>query len=246
MTATAEISQRYDHSVLTQQRLAGVPRYNQWICDLVSPYISGHVLDIGSALGNITRHFLDRESITSVDIEQEYVDHLNRTLGATASLQAHLCDASDPKMLQLFNAESFDSAMCLNVIEHIPDHQGVLNHVATLLKPGGHFAVVAPAMPWLYGSMDKADHHCRRYRRQDLIEIFENAGFEVVDTKYFNLIGAAGWFYYGRILSREIIPGGKALGLADLLIAVGRSLEKLIAPPLGQSVLCVGRKRIRG
>ncbi len=244
MTVATAPAQRYEHSVATQQRLAGAHRYNQWICDLISPYISGRVLDIGSALGNITQYFLDRESIVSVDIEPEYVDYLNNTFGEQAPLSAYLCDASDPRMLDLFEADSFDSAMCLNVIEHIPDDQAVLQHVAQLLKPGGHFAIVAPADPWLYGTMDQADHHCRRYRLSDMIELFEQAGFEVVRRKYFNLIGAIGWFYYGRVLKRQYIPDGTTLGLADRLIRIGRAVERFIPPPLGQSVLCVGKKPI--
>ncbi|MCH8853913.1 MAG: class I SAM-dependent methyltransferase [Planctomycetes bacterium] len=242
MTSAAMTAQRYEHSIETQRRLGAAPRYNQWICDLISPYIQGHLLDIGSAIGNITQFFLDRESITSVDIEAEYVSYLNNTFGKQAPLEAHLCDAADPAILELFAGKRFDSAMCLNVIEHIPDHQAVLNHVFALLKPGGHFAVVAPAGPWLYGTMDAADHHCRRYRLTDMVAIFEQAGFDVVRSKYFNFIGALGWFYYGRVLKREFIPGGSTLGFADRLIRIGRAIERFIPTPLGQSVLCVGQK----
>ncbi len=243
MTVATAPAQRYQHSVETQERLAGAPRYNRWICELIEPYITGRVLDIGSAIGNITQYFLDREFVSSVDIEQDYVDYLNHTFGRDGRLEAHLCDASDSAILEVFEAESFDSAMCLNVIEHIPDHQAVVRHVAQLLKPGGHFAVVAPAVPWLYGTMDAADQHCRRYRLADMVALFERGGLEVVSRKYFNFIGAMGWFYYGKILKRDYIPTGATLGLADRLIRVGRSVERIIPVPLGQSVLCVGRKK---
>ena len=156
MTVAIAPAQRYQHSVETQQRLVGAPRYNRWICDLIEPYITGRVLDIGSAIGNITQYFLDREFVASVDIEQDYVDYLNNTFGRDGRLEAHLCDASDPAILDVFEAESFDSAMCLNVIEHIPDHRASwcedmcrFGRVAETPEPGCH---------------DAADHdrHCVR------------------------------------------------------------------------------------
>ncbi len=242
MTVSSASVKRFAHSVETQQRLSGAPRYNQWICDLISPHIRGRVLDIGSALGNITQYFLDRDSVTTVDIEPQYVEYLNETFGGDTPFEAHLCDASDPRMLELFEAGSFDSAMCLNVIEHIPDDQAVLHHVTKLLKPGGNFAVVAPAVPWIYGAMDRADNHCRRYWLNEMVALFERAGLEVIAKRYFNFIGALGWFYYGSVLKREYIPGGSTLGLADRIMRVGRTVERIIPPPLGQSILCVGQK----
>ncbi len=246
MMGSGAATQRFAHSIETQQRLARARGYNRWICDLIGPYITGRVLDIGSALGNITRHFLDREAVVSLDIEPDYVDYLNRTYGRSAPLQALHCDIADPQVLAVLQPASFHSAMCLNVIEHIPDHQAVLDHVAELLKPGGYFAVVAPAVPWIYGAMDAADHHCRRYWLGEMTALFESAGFEVVERRYFNLVGALGWFYYGRILKREYIPAGCWLGLADHLIRLGRQVERLVRAPLGQSVICVGRKPVRG
>ncbi len=56
-------------------------------------------------------------------------------------------------------------------------------HVAQLLKPGGHFAVVAPAVPWLCGTMDAADQHRRRYRLADMVLLFESGGLEFVSRK---------------------------------------------------------------
>ncbi len=99
MTVSSASVKRYAHSVETQQRLSGAPRYNQWICDLISPHIRGRVLDIGSALGNITQYFLDRDSVTTVDIEPQYVDYLNEAFGGDTPFEAHLCDASDPRKM---------------------------------------------------------------------------------------------------------------------------------------------------
>jgi len=234
--------QREEHSVETQQRLSEAHRYNKWIRDLISPYVTGRVLDIGSALGNIVKYFLDREALVSLDIEQRYVDYLNDCFSDHPDFVAHLCDASDSRILEILEPQSFDSVTCLNVIEHIPDDAAVCRHVFELLKPGGHFAVVAPALQWIYGSMDSADHHCRRYYRDGMTRLFENAGFQVTKCHYFNFVGVWGWWYYGRVLKSEYIPGGATLKWVDRILGATRKVENVITPPLGQSLVCVGRK----
>ena len=46
-----------------QQRLEQVDRYNEWIVEQFRPYIGDRIVDVGCAIGNITKQFIDRELV---------------------------------------------------------------------------------------------------------------------------------------------------------------------------------------
>ena len=56
---------------------------------------------------------------------------------------------------------------------------------------------------------------------------------------YFNLLGVAGWYLNARVLRRRTVPGLQAR-LNDLLVPLLR-VERRLRPPLGMSLLAVGR-----
>jgi hypothetical protein len=71
----------------------------------------------------------------------------------------------------------------------------------------------------------------------------EEAGFEVVAGKYINMLGAAGWFFNGRILRKHVPPRGQ-LRLLNRVVPVLRSMERAIPAPFGVSLLMVGEKPV--
>src|SRR5207247_6373263 len=77
-------------------------------------------------------------------------------------------DVLDPRILRLGRG-AFDTILCLDVLEHLEDDQSALRHFFTLAGAGGHVLLTVPAHPSLYGTMDRASGHFRRYRRQDLV-----------------------------------------------------------------------------
>jgi 2-polyprenyl-3-methyl-5-hydroxy-6-metoxy-1,4-benzoquinol methylase len=66
-----------------------------------------------------------------------------------------------------------------DVLEHIDDDQGTLRFLRSVLEPGGALVLTVPAHPFLFDEMDELAHHRRRYRKRDLRELLEAAGFRV-------------------------------------------------------------------
>ena len=58
---------------------------------------------------------------------------------------------------------SFDFVLSQNVLEHIPDDAARCAAMARALRPGGRLMALVPAHPRLYGSLDRAYGHERRY-----------------------------------------------------------------------------------
>ena len=99
--------------------------------------------------------------------------------------------------------------------------------------------LVVPALKPLYGSIDRAIGHFRRYTRADLLAKLDAAGLEVETVRYFNAVGVPGWFVNTRLLRRRSVPGVQAR-INDWLVPLLR-LEQRVGLPFGMSLLVVGR-----
>jgi hypothetical protein len=114
---------------------------------------------------------------------------------------------------------------------------------------GGHLLVKVPAGPWLYGSMDEASGHCRRYRLEELRAKALAAGWEPVEVSYMNVFGVLPYWLKSRVLRRRVNFSRTfrpwQLQAIRALVPLLRWLDGLLGPPLGQSAILVARKPIR-
>jgi SAM-dependent methyltransferase len=78
-----------------------------------------------------------------------------------------------------FGAE-FSVVGLFDVLEHLPDDEGVLRRMSELLIPGGTLLLTMPADPGLWSYFDEASHHVRRYTLAELEAKLARAGFAVV------------------------------------------------------------------
>ncbi|HTD26018.1 MAG TPA: methyltransferase domain-containing protein, partial [Candidatus Elarobacter sp.] len=133
----------------------------------------------------------------------------------------------------------FDTVVCANVLEHVADDAASLRAMRALLAPGGRVVLIVPALHALYGTIDAAIGHHRRYTREEIDAKLHAAGLEVEHVSYFNLLGMVGWWLNARVLKRRSVPGLQAR-LNDRLVPLLR-LERRLKPPIGMSLLAVGR-----
>lgn len=81
----------------------------------------------------------------------------------------------DIQNLNEFNDNTYDSAMCLEVLEHIPEPSKALNEIYRILKPGGSFVCSVPHLSRLH----EEPHDYYRYTKHGLKYMFTKAGFSV-------------------------------------------------------------------
>jgi hypothetical protein len=99
-----------------------------------------------------------------------------------------------------------------------------------------------PAFEALYGNFDSLVGHYRRYRRSRLASLVAAVGFDVVEARYVNSVGALAWWLMVRQLGR-FPKSATSIRLYDRTVTpVVRRVEALRPPPFGQSVFCVGRR----
>ena len=221
--------------------LARADRYNRWIVDSLRPWAGRRLLDAGCSVGNLTRHWLDgRELVVGVDIVAEYVRRIRARLGRRPGFHAARADLADPRLRGLARFR-FDTVTCVNVLEHVSADEAALANLHAVLRPGGHLLLLVPAGPWLYGTMDEAESHCRRYRSGELRAKIARAGFHVVRFYSMNVPALFGWFANGRILRRRTLPAGQ-MAAYNRVIPLVAALERILPPPLGLSLVAVARR----
>jgi hypothetical protein len=123
---------------------------------------------------------------------------------------------------------------------HIADDRAALVALRERLRPGGHLLLLVPSHPFLYGPIDRAFDHERRYAKRALRSLVEAAGFQVADLRRVNPVGALGWLVAGRVLRRSGIPGGP-LRAFDRIVPLLRLLDRA-EPPLGLSLWAVDQR----
>ena len=99
-------------------------------------------------------------------------------------------------------AATFDSVVCLNVVEHVEDDLGALRNIFSALQPGGCAMILVPQDQKAYGTLDEVLGHYRRYSEEQLRARMEEAGFEVERLLHFNRVTRPGWRFNGQVLKR--------------------------------------------
>lgn len=82
-------------------------------------------------------------------------------------------------------ANEFDLIGAFDVIEHIDEDESVLREIHRALKPGAGAMFTVPQHPWLWSAQDERACHKRRYRRHELTDKLQQAGFRVVFSSSF-------------------------------------------------------------
>jgi len=200
--------------------------------------VGRRVLEVGSGIGNMSQFFADRERVVLTDTDAGYRETLRTRFAQHPNVAVR--ELSLPEVPDSLVAERFDTVICLNVLEHIEDDRGSLAAMRALLVPGGRLVLLVPAVPFLYGTLDRALGHFRRYAPSVLRERYAEAGLGMRHLEYFNLAGMPGWWFVGSVLRREVIPQG-SLGLYDKLVPLFR-LERLLPWRMGQSLIAIGER----
>lgn len=232
-----------DAAILDELETMGrAQRLSAWMFSGFSEHVSGSkVLEVGAGIGTFTQMMLDAGAKELLAIEPEALcaDVLDETFASEAKVRV----ARDflPDTPSIAGEEgTFDLAVCQNVLEHIGDDRGAITAMARALRPGGRLALVVPAGPRLFGALDDAYGHWRRYTVADLRAVVRSAGLDVEALRPMNALGIPGWW------AKNLTPGARigesSFRAYEAIVGLWRPIEKRAALPVGLSLVCVARK----
>jgi SAM-dependent methyltransferase len=114
----------------------GVARWTRAIAAL--PRTKGRIVDLGCAFGFATRR-LRRAGYAAVGVDAS-VSYIERARRADPAGEYYVADAAQTPLADA----SFDGAICLDVLEHLPDEAGAIAELARLVRPGGTLVLSVP------------------------------------------------------------------------------------------------------
>jgi SAM-dependent methyltransferase len=226
------------------ERVEEAVRYREWILDLARPALGARLLEVGSGVGNFTASLLDRDLVVAVEPVPAYLAEAHRRLGSPPNLVTLAMAVEDPRLPRALAPHALDSALLLNVLEHVSDDVRGLRHVAEALVPGARVVIQVPAHRWLYGAADRALGHRRRYSPAGLRRVIDAAGLVAERVWQVNALGVAGWLLSGRV-RRQAMFSRRQLRVYEALVPLLRAIEPARGVPVGLSVMAVARTRNR-
>ncbi|MGI8776770.1 MAG: glycosyltransferase [Acidimicrobiales bacterium] len=211
--------------------------YAGWIYSAMQPHLGSRVLEIGAGHGTLTDLLADGREVVVTDVSPRCVAVLRQRFSDRSGVEVLEAD-----VLATPDIGGFDSIVMVNVLEHVADDKAALRHLRKALHPGGRLLLFVPAFEELYSDFDRRIGHHRRYRAPALSAAVTEAGFEVLDARYVNSVGAVAWWVIARQLGRVPTKRWSALTYDKAVVPVLRKVESRWTPPFGQSVLCVARR----
>jgi 2-polyprenyl-3-methyl-5-hydroxy-6-metoxy-1,4-benzoquinol methylase len=192
--------------------------------DLLKPTDS--VLDVGCGDASNYQSWVVKkvERLTGIDISPSGIGNAKR-LGMDALIH----DFSEPFP---FDANTFDKAICIEVLEHLYDPKFCVQQIFRVLKPGGTFIMSVPNNGYhreRLKSLFQAElstsitdfsnewkgAHIRFYNKHSISRMLEVAGFEIEDvhsngdSSIFDALDSVGGYFtqHASTFLRKNLPG---------------------------------------
>lgn len=160
--------------------------YNQFalVLPAIKKYVNGDLLDIGC--GKMPY----KDEISKYVSRYDGLDISPRT-----SNVKYICSV---EKMDIVPSEAYDSAIALEVLEHLPHPWIALHEVHRIMKPNGVLIISVPHLSRLH----EEPHDYYRYTKYGLRKLLEDSGFDVI-----NISEKGGLFcFLGHQISSLLVP----------------------------------------
>lgn len=223
--------------------------YHTWIFQEIQPYLGKAITEIGGGLGTFSDILIHNHIATQTDATIEIFEPAGRLF----SQLRQQCQTECGNLLQigrvrLTNTEFpsqvdvYDSAVMINVLEHVADDQGLVQKLYASLRQGGALIVFSPALPFLYSALDKQVGHFRRYDKHVLAKLFTNTGFTIGKLQYMDIAGIVPWYFINVLGGSCSFNPSLVKAYDSIMVPIMKRVERCCGVPMGKNILIVGRK----
>ncbi len=223
----------------SSRRSADAGRYCDWLFAQFERQVRGDVAEVGAGIGTFSERILASGARTLLLVEPEPMcaDALERRFGGEARVE--IVRELLPEAPSL-GQSTRDLVVCQNVLEHVSADAAAVRRMAKALRPDGTLVLIVPADPRLYGPLDDAYGHRRRYTEAHLARLVRDAELDFEALYPLNQPGVAAWWLKNRRPGARV--GAGSLRAYEHVVRVARPLEERTRPPFGLSLVCVARR----
>lgn len=236
-----EIEPATEYQGADLEALANLYRYQRWIIETFLPYLSGRAIEFGAGVGSFST--LIRPHVAMLDLVEpsaNLVVSLKQRFGDVEKVSIYE-ESLETRLLKTAD-ETYESIVLVNVLEHIEDDAMALKGIYRILKPGGHLLLFVLALQFLYSDLDVLLGHFRRYQRPELNQRTAAAGFDIVQSRYFDVLGVAPWWLLNTKMGATGFNPLLASIYDKVFVPLSRGLESLGSPPFGKNIILVAKR----
>src|SRR2546428_470328 len=140
----------YGRTILNN--LSGTPQYLSWLARVVRPFLGDTVLELGAGIGNLSGRLMSRRLLyVAAEKDALHLHALGNRFLRTPNVKVRRIDPEDPADFDGRDG-SFDTVLCLNVLEYVDDPGATIEAIRGCLDPGGTLVLLTPQHPSLYGA----------------------------------------------------------------------------------------------
>jgi methyltransferase family protein len=226
---------RYEGDELTI--FARAEKWKRYWTSLLMPFIKGDVLEVGAGIGSNTiriRH-LSPGRWLCLEPDEQFVVELKGRL--PTNLSSHV-EVRCGTVNSLPADQLFDTALYIDVLEHIADNSGEIAAVAKHIRSNGHIIVLSPAHQRLYSLFDRSIGHHRRYDRSSLLACTPPRSQPIL-MRY---LDSAGYLLSlaNRLILRQSRPTLHQVQFWDnYVVPISRRIDPFLGFRYGKSILGV-------
>jgi SAM-dependent methyltransferase len=217
-----------------------------WLTRRLAPGGGPRILDAGCGTGGLLARLRQRyPAAAGVELSPEALAHC-RTRGLACLARGSVTDLP-------FGTERFDAVISNDVLYHRQvEVKPALRELHRVLRPGGLLLMNLAALESQRGAHDEAVHTARRFERDQVRQLLEDAGFTIERLSYRNfLLFPVAWAVRRFVNPSGSHPAGKSdvrlpSGPVNALLTAvlqfeNRLLERLDLP-FGLSLYCAARR----
>lgn len=211
-----------------------------------------YILEIGCSTGlmieTMQSEFPDA-LIAGSDVEYKSLLSIADKYTSVPLFQLDLANSDVPE-------QKFNCIVSLNVLEHIKEDKAAVMNITRLLKQKGILVLELPAGSSLYDVFDKQLRHYRRYDMDNLVNLLESCGLEIIEKSHLGFLPYPA-FWLRKKLNRRLLNADekvqaritskylkqtKRSKILNSLFRIEEQLRKVLYLPFGIRCLVTCRK----
>lgn len=211
---------------------------NIWIKYIIAqihPCLKGNILEVGAGCGSFTESYIKNEhKITLTDHDSRNIEELGKKFKNFSNVNIISKDVEN-------FSEKFDTIIYFNVLEHIEKDDKEIKDSLDKLNEGGHLIILVPAHQKLYGNLDEAVGHFRRYDISFFKKGFKNS--ILLKAKYLDIMGYFLYFLNKVFFKKEVYPTKFKIFIWDKIFTpITIVIDFITGYKFGKNVLCILKK----
>ena len=237
-----ETTSSYEYVGSELEHFANATNWQTYVKERIQPFIGRRVLEVGAGIGGATRFLCtgDHDHWMCLEPDRRFIAVIEDEIEA-GRLPPCCQTAHGVLPTPLFTHGMFDTALYINVLEHIEKDQREIEEALAYLKPGGFLIVLSPAHDWLFSPFDAARGHFRRYSKPMIRALTPDSG-ELVRLEYLDSIGLFASLA-NRLVLKQREPRPDQIAYWDeRMVPLSKRVDPLVKYSIGKSIVAIWKR----